>query len=96
MLKDIDELVESKSEGELMEDKNVLCEKVREMEHIGLYCQKNLNFQRQNKIEDCEAVTELKKIIKKSKKNLSRVVKCLDAEPACFTNVKVPIDSSTH
>ena len=87
MFKDIDELVESKSEGELMEHKNILCEKVRKMEHIGLYCQKNFNFQRVDKIEDCEAVTELKKMIKKAEKNQSRVVKCLDAEPACFPNV---------
>ena len=86
MLKDIDEPVENKSEGELMEHKNILCEKVRKMEHIGLYCQKNFNFQRQDKIKDCEAVTELKKIIKKTEKNQSRVKKCLDAEPACFPN----------
>ena len=89
MVKDIDERVENKSEGELMEHKNILCEKVRKMEHIGLYCQKNFKFQGTilDEIEDCEAVAELKKIIKKTEQNQSRVVKCLDAEPACFPNV---------
>ena len=89
MLKDINKLVENKSEGELMEHKNTLCKKVRKMEHIGLYCQKNFNFQgtRLDEIEDCEAVSDLNKTLKKTEQNQSRVKKCLDAEPACFPNV---------